>query len=98
MGDVNHFVQEKSLALLLRHMKTGSPTDRLHSLLAALQHFDHSPDFGDSEAVAAIRKHLMVRIREAESALHCPDRVQLQARSTSQILRGELAKAHAEAA
>lgn len=57
------------MALLVRHMKTGSQIDRLQSLKAALQHFDHSPDFGDAEAVEAIRRHLMVRIREAEIAM-----------------------------
>jgi hypothetical protein len=54
-------------------MKPFAQTDRLQSLLATLQHFDHSPDFGDSEAVAAIRRHLMIRIREAESAMWCAD-------------------------
>jgi hypothetical protein len=51
-------------------MKPYAHSDRLQSLLAALEHFDQSPDFGDGEAVAAIRRHLMIRIREAESAIH----------------------------
>jgi hypothetical protein len=41
----------------------------LQSLHAQLKHFDHSPDFGDADAVAVIRKHLLLRIREAEGAL-----------------------------
>ena len=56
------------MRLLVRHMKTGSQLHRLERLRANLHHFDHSPDFGDSETVAAIRLHLMMRIREAESA------------------------------
>ena len=60
-------------------MKTGVQTERLDSLLATLQHFDCSPDFGDSEAVAAIRKHLMVRIREAESVLRCTEQLEAKA-------------------
>jgi hypothetical protein len=40
----------------------------VQTLRAQLQHFDQSPDFGDAEAVAAIRKHLLLRIREAEHA------------------------------
>lgn len=67
--DVNHFSEEKKVALLLRHMKSGSQTDRLQSLRASLQHFDHYSDFGDSEAVEAIRRHLMIRIRDAELAV-----------------------------
>ena len=45
--------------------------DLLHRLQAQLQHFDRSPDFGDAEAVAAIRLHLLGRIREAESLVQC---------------------------
>jgi hypothetical protein len=41
--------------------------DLLNRLEEQLRHFDRSPDFGDAEAVAAIRQHLLVRIREAES-------------------------------
>jgi hypothetical protein len=43
--------------------------DLLQTLRTQLHHFDHSPDFGDAEAVAVIRQHLLLRIREAESAL-----------------------------
>lgn len=49
-------------------MKTCLHTDRLERLRDNLQHFDLSPDFGDGEAVTAIRMHLMARIREAENA------------------------------
>lgn len=38
----------------------------LERLRANLQHFESSPDFGEREAVEAIRRHLAVRIREAE--------------------------------
>ena len=83
------------MALLVRHMKTASQSDRLQSLLATLQHFDSSPDFGDAEAVAVIRKHLMVRIREAESAVRCaePQREPMRV-----ALIGNRLQAHAEAA
>jgi len=40
--------------------------DLLERLRANLWHFDNSPDFGDREAVEAIRRHLELRIREAE--------------------------------
>ena len=40
--------------------------DLLRTLRANLEHFESSPDFGDREAVEAIRRHLKVRIREAE--------------------------------
>jgi hypothetical protein len=40
--------------------------DLLKTLRANLEHFENSPDFGDAEAVEAIRRHLRVRIREAE--------------------------------
>ena len=40
--------------------------DLLEKLRANLQHFESSPDFGDGEAVEEIRRHLEVRIREAE--------------------------------
>lgn len=52
-------------------MNRPSHTDLLYRLQAQLQHFDRSPDFGDAEAVAAIRRHLLVRIREAESLVQC---------------------------
>jgi hypothetical protein len=40
--------------------------DLLTRLRANLQHFENSPDFGDGKAVEAIRRHLKLRIREAE--------------------------------
>lgn len=43
----------------------------LYRLQEQLQHFDRSADFGDAETVAAIRQHLLVRIREAEGMLRC---------------------------
>jgi hypothetical protein len=55
-------------------MSRLSKSDLLQSLRAQLQHFDQSPDFGDAEAVAAIRQHLVLRIREAEGALQNPVR------------------------
>lgn len=42
--------------------------DRLKTLRTYLEHFDQSPDFGDREAVEAIRQLLLMRIREEESA------------------------------
>jgi hypothetical protein len=45
--------------------------DLLNRLEEQLRHFDRSPDFGDAEAVAAIRQYLLVRIREAESLVRC---------------------------
>jgi hypothetical protein len=59
-------------------MKRLSHTDLLHRLQTQLQHFDRSPDFGDAEAVAAIRRHLLVRIREAESLTRCGIHVQAE--------------------
>lgn len=46
--------------------------DQLATLRASLEHFEKSPDFGDSASVEVIRRHLKVRIREAEGALRCP--------------------------
>jgi len=43
----------------------------IRALKAQLHHFDHSPDFGDGESVEAIRRHLLLRIREAEGAMRC---------------------------
>jgi hypothetical protein len=48
----------------------------LETLRAYLHHFDQSPDFGDGEAVSAIRILLMTRIREVENSVRCLDRVQ----------------------
>lgn len=58
-------------------MKTASPMDQLAALRASLEHFEQSPDFGDSDAVEIIRRHLMVRIRETEGALRCPPWVEV---------------------
>lgn len=49
-------------------MKPAPSPYRLEKLRANLKHFENSPDFGDAEAVAVIRRHLLTRIREAESA------------------------------
>ena len=57
-----------------------SPMDQLAELRASLRHFEQSPDFGDMEAVEVIRRHLEVRIREAEGALRCPPWVQVRMR------------------
>lgn len=67
----------KSWEYQLRHMKhmvSPSPADQLTSLRTSLEHFVQSPDFGDSESVAAIRLHLELRIRQAEGALRFPPR------------------------
>lgn len=56
-------------------MKRISPLDQLAKLRANLEHFEQSPDFGDSESVEIIRRHLEVRIHEAEGALRFPPRV-----------------------
>jgi len=53
-------------------MKSISALDQLATLRASLEHFEQSPDFGDSESAEIIRRHLKVRIREAEGALRCP--------------------------
>jgi hypothetical protein len=50
-------------------MNLASHMDVLSRLRAQLEHFDRSPNFGDAAAVAAIRRHLLVRIREAESLM-----------------------------
>jgi hypothetical protein len=53
---------------LVRHMKHTPLGDRAEELRSQLRHFENSPDFGDADAVAAIRSLLLLRIREAESA------------------------------
>jgi predicted trehalose synthase len=58
-------------------MKRTAAFEQLASLHAALTHFELSPDFGDAEAVDAIRRHLQNRIREAEGALRRPPWMQL---------------------
>jgi hypothetical protein len=50
--------------------------DQLTALRASLEHFEQSPDFGDSESVDAIRRHLELRIRQAEGAMRFPPRLQ----------------------
>lgn len=62
---------DKACHHLFRPMNHLSQADLLCKLQAQLQHFESSPDFGDAEAVAVIRRHLLVRIREAESGLRC---------------------------
>jgi hypothetical protein len=57
----------------------SSHMDQLTALRASLTHFEQSPDFGDAESVAAIRRHLVVRIREAEGVLRCPAWMQVRA-------------------
>jgi hypothetical protein len=52
--------------------------DQLANLRASLQHFEQSPDFGDSESVRAICRHLELRIKEAEGALRFPPRLQIR--------------------
>jgi hypothetical protein len=52
--------------------------DQLTALRESLAHFEQSPDFGDLESVAAIRRHLVVRIRETEGALRRPAWVQVE--------------------
>jgi hypothetical protein len=59
-------------------MKRHTHTDLLHRLQAQLRHFDHSPDFGDAAAVAAIRSHLLVRIREAEGLVRSHSKVRVE--------------------
>ena len=57
--------------------ETDLPLDQLATLRAALEHFEQSPDFGDSDAVEVIRQHLKVRIREAEGRLRCAPWLQI---------------------
>jgi len=51
---------------------------QLAALRASLEHFEQSPDFGDAETVKEIRRHLELRIREAEGALRCPPWMQVR--------------------
>lgn len=55
--------------------------DQLTALRANLEHFEQSPDFGDAEAAEVIRRHLKVRIREAEGALRCPPWLQIDVKA-----------------
>ncbi|WP_162601819.1 hypothetical protein [Occallatibacter savannae] len=57
-----------------------SPLDQLAALRASLSHFESTADIGDSASVAAIRNHLELRIRHAESALRFPPRAMLSPR------------------
>ena len=50
----------------------------LQTLREQLQYFDESPGFGDAEAVAVIRRHLLQRTREAEHAAQCGTRVRFE--------------------
>jgi hypothetical protein len=63
-------------------MKRNTHMDLLYRLEEQLRHFDYAPDFGDAEAVAAIRRHLLGRIREAENLVRCS--VPVQAERVSQ--------------
>jgi len=83
---------------LVRHMKTGPLMHQLKILRGYLDHFDHSPDFGDGEAVAAIRRHLLTRIRELEGSIRCPDWSQPQAEAKNAIGIAEPFHSRAEAA
>jgi len=58
---------------------------KLETLRAYLHHFDQSPDFGDSEAVAVIRRHLLMRIHEAEGAMQCREWLQTQAQAKNTV-------------
>lgn len=95
MSDAYHFCEQEVVALLLRHMKIGSQTDLLQLLRATLQHFDQSPDYGDTESVGRIRQHLIARIREAESSIRCAERQQPYSYRKTSLLHSE---AQAEAA
>lgn len=72
LGDVNHFINGQHMGVSTSLHEMDLPLDQLKTLRAILEHFEQSPDFGDSENVEAIRQHLKVRIREAEGALRCP--------------------------
>lgn len=71
---------------------------RLETLRAYLHHFDNSPDFGDRETVAAIRKHLMMRIREAESAMRYSERMLSPGQAKSAVRSRDRFQLRAEAA
>jgi hypothetical protein len=80
-GDLNHFFERRVMALLFRNMNRLPQHEMIRALKAQLHHFDHSPDFGDGEAVQAIRRHLLQRIREAEGALRRPPWLGLELKS-----------------
>jgi len=50
-------------------MKHRPQHSLLQTLRANLDHFHHSPDFGDEADVEVIKSFLAIRIREAESVL-----------------------------
>ena len=56
---------------LFLDMNRPAESELLYRLQAQLEHFDRSPDFGDAEVVADIRRHLLTRIREAEGSVRC---------------------------
>ena len=74
-------------------MKTAPQNDRLQALFSMLHHFDHSPDFGDSETVAAIRGHLLVRIREAQSSMRSGNSEAVRALTSNAWIRRQAAEA-----
>ena len=63
----------------MKHLNS-SPMDQLTALRASLEHFEQSPDFGDPESVEVIRRHLELRIRQAEGAMRFPVRLQVNVR------------------
>jgi hypothetical protein len=62
----------------MKPSSSPSRVNQLTELRASLEHFEQSPDFGDSESVQAIRRHLELRIRQAEGALRRPPWVQVR--------------------
>jgi hypothetical protein len=77
-SDTNHFLAETEVRSSVRHKKRAHTVDQLANLRASLRHFEQSPDFGEGKAVDFIRRHLQVRIREAEGALRCPPWMQVR--------------------
>lgn len=71
---------------------------RLETLRAYLHHFENSPDFGDSQSVAAIHKLLVRRIREVENSIRCPDWAQPASKAKGVIQCGNLTESREEAA
>jgi hypothetical protein len=60
-------------------MKHRPQHPQLHTLRFNLEHFHHSPDFGDGADVEAIKQFLALRIREAEHAQRHNERIQIEA-------------------
>ena len=50
-------------------MSTGNQADSLDELRAEPKHFEASGDFGENPTVIEIKRHLLRRIAELESAL-----------------------------